>query len=83
MQDDWNDIPPKKTAWGTEGEAGWWEIRLKGREDERVAVTLRGRLTKASHPVLGSTDDSRNTLISRPCWCSAMRLTCRMLKFKL
>ena len=45
--DDWHDIAPKRTAWGTETDEGWWEVTLRG-EDERVSVGLRGRFTKAS-----------------------------------
>ena len=44
-QDDWSDIPPKKTAWGTESEGGWWEVRLRV-EDGRVGVALKGRMIK-------------------------------------
>ncbi|KAK4689653.1 eukaryotic translation initiation factor 2-alpha kinase 4, partial [Tremellales sp. Uapishka_1] len=44
--DEWHDIAPKKTAWGTEGESGWWEIRIKA-QDARVAVGLRGRMIKS------------------------------------
>ena len=47
--DDWHDIPATKTAWGTEAEGGWWEVKLRGRDDaERVSVVLKGKLTKVS-----------------------------------
>lgn len=45
--EDWHDVPPKKTAWGTAAEEGWWEVRVKG-EDERVQVGIKGRMTKVS-----------------------------------
>lgn len=45
FEEEWTDVPTKITAWGTEEQGGWWEVKLKG-EDERVSVTLRGRMTK-------------------------------------
>jgi translation initiation factor 2-alpha kinase 4 len=45
--DDWKDLPPVRTAWGTKGEVGWWTVRLK-RHDGLVGVTLKGRLPKVS-----------------------------------
>ncbi|WRT70924.1 uncharacterized protein IL334_007923 [Kwoniella shivajii] len=45
--DEWHDVPPKKTAWGTELDAGWWEVTIKSIEDERVSVILRGKMTHA------------------------------------
>ncbi|BEI98202.1 hypothetical protein CcaverHIS631_0305010 [Cutaneotrichosporon cavernicola] len=44
--DDWKDIPPKKTAWGTESEQGWWEVALRGNEEPRVRIRLKGRFPK-------------------------------------
>ncbi|KAL7420932.1 eukaryotic translation initiation factor 2-alpha kinase [Cryptotrichosporon argae] len=46
FEDDWNDIPPKKTAWGQQ-ESGWWEVTLRAEDDARVSVKMRGRMTKA------------------------------------
>lgn len=43
--DDWRDLPPVRTAWGTRGEEGWWVVRLK-RHEGLVGVGLKGRLTK-------------------------------------
>ncbi|WWC92548.1 uncharacterized protein L201_007507 [Kwoniella dendrophila CBS 6074] len=43
--DEWHDVPPKKTAWGTEVDGGWWEVTIKSMEDERVCVVLRGKMT--------------------------------------
>lgn len=45
-QDDWRLLPPKKTAWGTVVDEGWWQVCLRARDDERVSVFLRGRFTK-------------------------------------
>nr|ODN99778.1 PEK/GCN2 protein kinase [Cryptococcus depauperatus CBS 7855] len=45
--DEWHDIPPKKTAWGTEVDGGWWEVRICGMEDERVNVILQGKMIQA------------------------------------
>lgn len=45
-QDDWHDIPAQKTAWGTEGEHGWWEVSLRATHDDRISVKLRGRFVK-------------------------------------
>ncbi|WVR08793.1 hypothetical protein IAU60_005851 [Kwoniella sp. DSM 27419] len=45
--DEWHDIPPKKTAWGTELDAGWWEVTTRGMEDPRVSVILRGKMIHA------------------------------------
>lgn len=47
-QDDWHDIPAQKTAWGTEGEHGWWEVALRATHDDRISVKLRGRMVKVS-----------------------------------
>lgn len=46
-QDDWHDITPVKTPWGTEVEAGWWGVTVRA-EDGRVSVQVRGRLNKVS-----------------------------------
>lgn len=59
-QDAWVEIPPKKTAWGTETESGWWELQVNG-ADERVSVKLRGRMTKVSTERLQGGADSRHT----------------------
>lgn len=48
VQDDWHDIIPKRTAWGTDGELGWWEVQLRSTDDPRVSVKLKGRMTKVS-----------------------------------
>ncbi|ODN77808.1 hypothetical protein L202_04931 [Cryptococcus amylolentus CBS 6039] len=45
--DEWHDVPPKKTAWGTEVDGGWWEVKICGLEDERVSVILKGKMTQA------------------------------------
>nr|XP_019050908.1 PEK/GCN2 protein kinase [Kwoniella bestiolae CBS 10118]OCF29838.1 PEK/GCN2 protein kinase [Kwoniella bestiolae CBS 10118] len=45
--DEWHDVPPKKTAWGTELDGGWWEVTIKSMEDERVSVILRGKMISA------------------------------------
>lgn len=46
--DDWKDVEPGKTAWGTkEQNAGWWEVRLGVREG-RVGCVLKGRMLKVS-----------------------------------
>nr|XP_019007722.1 PEK/GCN2 protein kinase [Kwoniella pini CBS 10737]OCF46503.1 PEK/GCN2 protein kinase [Kwoniella pini CBS 10737] len=44
---EWHDVPPKKTAWGTELDGGWWEVTVKSMEDERVSVILRGKMISA------------------------------------
>ncbi len=44
--EDWEDLPPSRGAWGRI-EEGWWRMRIRGCED-RVGVTLKGRLTKVS-----------------------------------
>lgn len=49
--DDWRDLPPVRTAWGTKGETGWWTVRLK-RHDGLVGVTLKGRLPKVCSSLL-------------------------------
>lgn len=46
-QDDWHDIPPVKTAWGTDVEAGWWGVTVRA-EEGRVSVQVRGRLNKVN-----------------------------------
>lgn len=43
--EDWTDVRPEKTAWGTSGQDGWWKVRLKA-QDALVAITLKGRLPK-------------------------------------
>ncbi|KAJ9104141.1 hypothetical protein QFC19_004125 [Naganishia cerealis] len=43
--DDWKDLPAVRTAWGTEGETGWWTVTLKRHEDQ-VQITLKGKLPK-------------------------------------
>jgi translation initiation factor 2-alpha kinase 4 len=48
--DDWQDIPTKKTAWGTAVDSGWWQIRLKALEG-KVAVTLKGKLSRVRTPL--------------------------------
>ncbi|WVF67821.1 hypothetical protein IAT40_002582 [Kwoniella sp. CBS 6097] len=45
--DEWRDINPKKTAWGTEVDAGWWEMTIRSMEDERVSVMLKGKMIQA------------------------------------
>ncbi|WVQ95416.1 hypothetical protein IAU59_002513 [Kwoniella sp. CBS 9459] len=45
--DEWHDITPKKTAWGTEVDAGWWEMTIRSMEDERVSVMLKGKMIQA------------------------------------
>ncbi|EAL17471.1 hypothetical protein CNBM1630 [Cryptococcus deneoformans B-3501A] len=45
--DEWHDIPPTKTAWGTEVDAGWWEVKICAMEDERVNVILKGKMVQA------------------------------------
>ncbi|KAL0241915.1 hypothetical protein I308_106089 [Cryptococcus tetragattii IND107] len=45
--DEWRDIPPTKTAWGTEVESGWWEVKICAIEDERVSVILKGKMVQA------------------------------------
>ncbi|OXG72558.1 eukaryotic translation initiation factor 2-alpha kinase [Cryptococcus neoformans Gb118] len=45
--DEWHDIPPTKTAWGTEVDAGWWEVKICAMEDERVSVILKGKMIQA------------------------------------
>ena len=50
-QDDWHDIPAQKTAWGTDGEHGWWEVSLRATHDDRISVKLRGRMVKVSYEV--------------------------------
>ncbi|KIY32862.1 PEK/GCN2 protein kinase [Cryptococcus gattii E566] len=45
--DEWRDIPPTKTAWGTEVESGWWEVKICAIEDERVNVILKGKMIQA------------------------------------
>ncbi|OCF45594.1 PEK/GCN2 protein kinase [Kwoniella heveanensis CBS 569] len=42
--DEWRDITPKKTAWGTEVDAGWWEMTIRSLKDERVSVILKGKM---------------------------------------
>ncbi|WWC65005.1 uncharacterized protein I303_107619 [Kwoniella dejecticola CBS 10117] len=42
--EEWHDVPPKKTAWGTELDGGWWEVTVKSMEDDRVRVILRGKM---------------------------------------
>ena len=43
--EDWKDIPPEKTAWGTAAQSGWWQVRLKAHEG-KVGVTLKGKFLK-------------------------------------
>jgi hypothetical protein len=43
--EDWQDIPPEKTAWGTAAQSGWWQVRLKAHEN-KVGVTLKGKFLK-------------------------------------
>ncbi|OCF54570.1 PEK/GCN2 protein kinase [Kwoniella mangroviensis CBS 10435] len=45
--DEWHDVPPKKTAWGTELDGGWWEVTIKSMQDERVSVVLKGKMISA------------------------------------
>ena len=49
--DEWHDISPSKTAWGTPLESGWWTVRLRA-HDGRVAVSLKGKLLKVGHGLL-------------------------------
>jgi translation initiation factor 2-alpha kinase 4 len=46
--DDWHDISPSKTAWGTSVETGWWIVRLRA-HDGRIAISLKGKLLKVGH----------------------------------
>ncbi|KAK8850742.1 hypothetical protein IAR55_004662 [Kwoniella newhampshirensis] len=41
--DEWRDLPATRTAWGTELDVGWWEVTIRGMEDPRVSVVLRGK----------------------------------------
>ncbi|WVQ86282.1 hypothetical protein IAT38_008450 [Cryptococcus sp. DSM 104549] len=45
--DEWRDVPPKKTAWGTEVDGGWWEMKICGMDDPRVSVILKGKMVQA------------------------------------
>jgi translation initiation factor 2-alpha kinase 4 len=68
LQDDWHDIPPVKTKWGTELEGGWWGVTVRA-EEGRVSVQVRGRMSKVCWKVELTpylvAETTRNIQISR------------------
>jgi hypothetical protein len=46
---------------------GWWEVKLCARDDERVEIILRGKLTKASSVSTSETQWEGSGLMCRRC----------------
>lgn len=50
-----------KGAWGTEVDAGWWEVKICAMEDERVSVILKGKMIQVSQLRLLSVFESHSS----------------------